>query len=149
MSDLNIAAFVTAAAAAAVEIAGAPAEILGAPVGMVLAAHAGALFALAQTPPEKWGKALKIPKGLEGANRVLAVVGRGAGVMLTVVGNAFACAWFVALLPHFMDSLKDAPLAAGAGFLAFGGQHLIPRLFVAIGKRVDGWGGADPEKSDE
>lgn len=149
MSDLNIAAFVTAAAAAAVEVAGAPSDILGAPVGMVLAAHAGALFALAQTPPEKWGKALRIPAGLEGWRRYLAIVGRGAGIMFTVVGNAFACAWFVALLPHFIDSLKDAPLAAGAGFLAFGGQHLIPRIFKAIGKRVDGWGGVDPEKSDD
>lgn len=140
MSDLKFSALVTAAAGVAAAAAKVQPEILGAPIGMLLAAHAGALFGLSRTPPEQWGSLLVIPDGLTAAQHAFAVARRGAGIAFTLVANAFACSWAVAWLPHFFDWAKNAPLAAGAGLLAYGGQTLIPRAFNAAGKRLDRWG---------
>lgn len=146
MSDLKFTALATAVAGAMAEAAKIQPEILGAPIGALLAAHAGALFGLSKTPPEQWGSLLAIPGGVAPGARMAAVTRRAVGILFTLVANAFACAWVVAWLPHFFESAKDAPLAAGAGLLAFGGQHLIPRAFKALGRRVDRWGG--PEQPD-
>lgn len=144
MTDAKF-ALLTAAGAVAAEILPAePPVILGAPLGMLLAAHAGALFALARTPPEQWGLLLSIPPNFVGAIRWAAIGGRAASILTTVTANAFMCAWFVAWIPHIFPSYKDAPLAAGAGFFAFGGQTLIPKVFEALGRWVDGWGGKKP-----
>lgn len=144
MTELKFTALAAATAGVAAAAAKVQPEILGAPIGLLLAAHAGALFGLSQTPPEKWGSLLVIPKGLTASRHALAVSRRAFGIAFTLVANAFACAWAVAWLPHFVESAKDAPLAAGAGLLAFGGQHLIPRVFKAAGQRVDSWGGQKP-----
>lgn len=144
MSELKFTALATAAAGVVAEIAKVQPEILGAPVGVLLAAHAGALFGLSQTPPEKWGSLLVIPEGLSPGRRAMAVGRRALGIAFALVANAFACAWTVAWLPHFVESAKNAPLAAGAGLLAFGGQHLIPRAFKAAGQRLDSWGAQKP-----
>ena len=144
MSDLKFTTLVAVAAAAGAAAAKVQPEILGAPVGILLAAHAGALFGLSQTPPEKWGSLLVIPEGLTRAQHALAVLRRGLGIAFALVANAFACSWAVAWLPHFVESAKNAPLAAGAGLLAFGGQHLIPRAFKAAGQRLDSWGAQKP-----
>lgn len=143
MSDVKLAAF-GAVIATVVAITPAPPVILGAPLPLLLAAFAGALFSLAQTPPAKWGSLVALPKGLKGWTKALAIVGRGAGIMLAVTGVAFASAWIVALSPVFWDKLKDAPLAAGAGILAFAFQKIVPRGFDAIGKRIDAFGGKTP-----
>ena len=61
MSDLKLTALATAAAGVGAAAATVQPEILGAPIGMLLAAHAGALFGLSRTPPEQWGSLLVIP----------------------------------------------------------------------------------------
>lgn len=140
MSDsklVMLGAALTATAAAT----GVPPVILGAPAPLLLAAYAGALFSLAQTPPEKWGSLVTVPRTLKGWQRYLALLGRGAGIMFTVTSVAFVAAWGVALSPHVVDKLKDAPLAPAAGILAYGFQLIVPRAFNAIGKRIDAWGG--------
>lgn len=145
MSDFNFPALILASATAVVAAATKiQPELLGAPMGVLLAAHAGALFGLSQTPPEKWGKVLAIPERLTGMRRAWAVGYRAFGVLFTVTANAFLMAWVVVFMPHIFTSLKTAPLAAAAGILAFGGQHLIPRMFKAAGDWVEGWGGKKP-----
>ena len=90
------------------------------------------------------GSLLVIPAGLTAGQHALAVARRTIGIAFTLVANAFACAWAVAWLPHFFSGAKDAPLAAGAGLLAYGGQFLIPRAFKAAGQRLDSWGAQKP-----
>lgn len=143
MSDVKLAALgaVAAAVAAASPV---PPEILGAPLPLLLAAFAGALFALAQTPPAKWGSLLSLPTGFTGWQRYVAGIGRGAGIMLALTSVAFVSAWTLALAPHFWVKLKDAPLAPGAGLVAYGFQHVVPRAFAALGRRIDAWGGKTP-----
>lgn len=137
-SKLVMIGAVLTAAAAATDV---PPIIVGAPAPLLLAAYAGALFSLAQTPPEKWGSLVTIPKRLTGWSRYLALLGRGAGIMFAVTSVAFVSAWLVALAPHVFDKIKDAPLAPAAGLLAYGFQLIVPRAFNAIGKRIDAWGG--------
>jgi hypothetical protein len=144
MSDLKL-AIATAAGAVASEMLPVPQpEILGAPLGMLLAAHAGALFALARTPPDKWGKLLEVDAGIVGSARIYALLRRSVGILFTVTATAFAAAWTAAWVPHIFTSLKTAPLAAGAGLLAYIWQALLPRAFKALGNRLDAWGGVKP-----
>lgn len=144
MSDAKITAILAAAGAVAAEAAKVQPEVLGAPVGLLLAAHAGAFFALARTPPERWGKLLKLDPKLQGSARAAAIARRTVGILFTVMVTGFVCAWAAAFAPHVFTSLKNAPLAAGAGLLAFGGQTLIPKVFEAIGNRLDAWGRSKP-----
>lgn len=144
MSDAKITAVLAAAGAIAAEAAKVQPEILGAPVGLLLAAHAGAFFALARTPPERWGALFVPDPKLRGGARAWAIGLRTAGILSTVVVSGFVCAWAAAFAPHIFTSLKNAPLAAGAGLLAFGGQTLIPKAFEALSRRLDAWGRSKP-----
>lgn len=144
MHDAKLTAVLAAAGAVAADVANIQPEILGAPVGLLLAAFAGALFALARTPPEKWGKFLTPKHGQTRLSRALDLARRTAGVLFTVVSVGFVCAWAAAFVPHVITSLKNAPLAAGAGLLAFGGQTLIPKAFEALSNRIDAWGRSKP-----
>lgn len=144
MHDAKFTAVLAAAGAVAAEVAPVQPEILGAPISLLLAAFAGAFFALSRTPPEKWGHFLKAKPGQTKLARGLDLARRTAGVLATVLVTGFVCAWAAAFAPHVITSLKNAPLAAGAGLLAFGGQTLIPKAFEALSNRIDAWGRSKP-----
>jgi hypothetical protein len=114
------------AAAAATELVPI-ATVFGIPVGILLAAHAGALFGLAHTPPDRWAQLFSLPPDQPHWKRTVSVAWRIAGLLFTTSGNAFAIAWLVTIAPHLpgMGWSHKAPLAAGAGLLAYASQYLI------------------------
>lgn len=144
MTETKLALLTAAAAAGAELLPGKPPTILGAPLGMLLAAHAGALFALARTPPNQWGSLLAIDPLAKGFERVLGIVRRALVILLSLEAAAFGCAWAVAFgapfVVHFFPVAKDAPWPAAAGLLALGGQNLLTRFFEAAGRRIDRFG---------
>lgn len=126
----------TAAAAAVVTEVLPVATVFGIPVGILLAAHAGALFGLAHTPPERWTQLFTLPPNQPPWKRTVSLGWRLAGLLFTTSGNAFAIAWAVTLGPHvpFLAWAAKMPLAAAAGFLAYGSQYLIVPAFE-VGQR--------------
>lgn len=115
------------------EVAAPVPMVFGIPIGIVLAAHAGALFGLAHTPPQKWSRVFSLPPGQSPWRRRASLAWRIAGVLFTTSGNAFAVAAFVAVFPHLpaMGWAAKAPLGPGALVLAFGSQYLIIPAFQA------------------
>lgn len=144
MNDSKMAFLGTAAAAAAAVVPEAPPVILGAQLPLLLAAFAGGLFSLAQTPPEKWGTLLSVPAGVTGWRRAFHALSRGSSIMFALTGVAFVSAWIVPFGPFVWEKLKDAPLAAGAGILAWCFQQVVPRVVAALGRRIDAWGAGKP-----
>ena len=106
--------------------------ILGIPAGVLLAAFAGALFGLAYTAPDAWGRLLVIPPGSP-ARRLGWLLLRAGGLLMTLCAIALASAWSVSVLPHFpmLTFLRDVPPIPFAGLGAFAGQRLIPRALAA------------------
>lgn len=126
-----------AAGAAAVAVQTGP-MILGIPAGVLLAAFAGALFGLAYTAPDAWGRLLQIPEGSP-AKRLGWIMLRAGGLCSTLCAIALAAAWSTAVLPHFplLTFLASAPPMALAGLSAFAGQRLIPRALAAAERWFD------------
>lgn len=117
------------------------AMFLGIPAGVLLAAFAGALFGLAYTQPESWGRLLTIPPGSRWA-RVGWVVFRAGGLLTTVAGIALLSGWSPQVIPHVpgFGWAKEIPPVPFAGFLAFTGQRFIPRGFAAVERWLDNRG---------
>lgn len=115
---------------------GAP-EILGAQPGILLAAYAGALFGLAYTKPETWGRLLAIPAG-----STLSQTGwfalRAGGLLFTLTMFAFLATWTVATAPHVPGAgwTGGLPPLPFAGLLAFGGQYLLPVALNSAGEWI-------------
>lgn len=114
---------------------------LGIPAGVLLAAFAGALFGLAYTQPEAWGRLLSIPPGSRLA-RLGWIVLRAGGLLTTLAAIALVSGWSPSVLPHVpgFGWAKDIPQVPFAGFLAFTGQRFIPRAFSAGERWLDNRG---------
>lgn len=136
MPDSKLTAVVTVAAALAPAVVAQP-DILGIPPGVLLAACAGALFGLAYTPPEAWGRLLAVPAAT-GWPRYGWIGLRAGGLVFTLLANALACSWAVAALPHLpgMAWAKGIPGMPAAGLLAFAGQHIIPKALDWLGRKL-------------
>lgn len=115
--------------------------ILGIPAGVALAACAGALFGLAYTNPEAWGRLLAIPAGTRMV-RAGWVVLRTGGLLTTLCAIALSSAWSVSVLPHipFFGWAGDIPPVPFAGLLAFTGQRFIPKAIAAVERWLDSRG---------
>lgn len=139
----TLATAVAAAGTATLTIQGP--EVLGIGVGVLMGACAGALFGLANTPPEKWGKLLKIPDGTP-AKRYGWICLRAGGLVFTLAGIAFVAGWTATALPHFPLTTWTAPIPAIplAGLLAYAGQHVFPRAISAATRWIDNRGGKAP-----
>lgn len=136
-STADVAALKAAAAAGAVATV-APAVILGVEGGTLLAAVAGALFALAYSRPEAWGRLFELPSGTV-LQRLLQFSGRAWLLAFSVAANAFIAAWSVSAAPHFpgMAWAAAAPAAPLAGLVAFGAQQLVPKALAAAERWFD------------
>jgi len=111
---------------------------LGIPSDVLLAAFAGAMFGLAYTKPEAWGKLLDIPPG-SALRRAGWLLLRSGGVAFTLSSIALASAWSVAVAPHFpmLEWTGEVPPIPLAGLLAYGGQRLIPKALDAGSRWFD------------
>lgn len=129
----GVIAGITATAAA-----GEPTSVLGIAIAVLLAAYAGALFGLAYTSPDTWGRLLSIPDG-KPVVRLGWVLLRTGGLLTTVTVIAFVSAWSVSVLPHvpMLTWLAKIPQVPLAGLFAFGGQRLIPRALGAAERWLD------------
>lgn len=118
--------------------------ILGIPAGVLLAACAGALFGLAYTQPEAWGRLLAIPPGST-LTRAGWIALRACGLLTTLCAIALSSAWSVSVLPHLpgFGWASDVPPVPFAGLLAFTGQRFIPKA-IAAGERWLDSRGAKP-----
>lgn len=114
------------------------AEIVGIPSGVLLAACAGALFGLAYTKPEDWGRLVSIPAGTRMV-RFGWVALRAFGLLFTLTTIAFVSGWAVSTMPHFplFAWLAQVPPIPFAGLLAFSGQRIFPRALGAIERWLD------------
>lgn len=112
--------------------------ILGIPAGVLLAACAGALFGLAYTHPEAWGRLLSIPPGSR-LYRIGWVILRASGLLTTLCAIALVSAWAVSVVPHvpMLTWSADVPPIPFAGLLAFAGQRVIPRALAAAERWLD------------
>lgn len=112
--------------------------ILGIPAAVLLAAFAGALFGLAYTAPDAWGRLLDIPAGTS-ATRLGWFLLRAGGLCVTLCAIALASAWSVSVLPYFplLTFLRDVPEVPMAGITAFAGQRLIPHALSAGERWLD------------
>jgi hypothetical protein len=144
MTDTKFTAALGAIGALAAPAAGAD-DVLGIPLGVLLASCAGALFGLAYTPPEQWGRLLAIPNGSR-LKRYSWVALRAGGLLFTLAAIAFVCAWLAIGIPHvpgmsWAVGIGPKPMA---GILAFAGQHFVPRLLNAGARGIDSIRGKKP-----
>lgn len=132
--------FGTALLAAVVAEVAPVATVFDIPIGVLLAAHAGALFGLAHTRPERWAQLFSLPANQRSWRRGLSLAWRIFGLVFTTCGNAFAIAAVVTLAPHLpgMGWAAKMPLAAGAFALAFGSQYLIVPALEAGQRWIEG-----------
>ena len=109
--------------------------------GVLLASCAGALFGLAYTPPEKWGKLLDVPNG-EPWRRYTVIFFRACGLLFTLTAIAFASGWAVAVVPYMpgLTWAQAVPAIPAAGLLSFAGQYVVPRSLAAAGRWLDNRG---------
>jgi hypothetical protein len=123
----------TAVAAAVVAETVPVATVFGIAIGVLLAAHAGAFFGLAHTPPHRWTQLFSLPPDQPRWKRSMSLTWRVVGLLFTTSSNAFAISWAVTLAPHvpLLAWMAKMPLAAAAGFLAYGSQYLIVPAFEA------------------
>ena len=137
MTDMKFAAIAALGVVAAVP-ATAP-TVLGIPMPLLLACCAGAMFGLAYTPPEKWGRLLAIPNGPPWW-RVLVMAARGGGLIFTLATIVFVMGWSAIAAPHVpgFSWTEKMPSEAIGGILSFAGQFWLPR-FIDMGNRwLDG-----------
>lgn len=129
------AAAVGASVAAASGLA--PDQILGAPTGVLLAAYAGALFGLAYTKPETWGRLLAIPSASPLRQTGWFTL-RAGGLLFTLTMFAFIATWAVVTAPHVPGAAWTGglPPLPFAGLLAFGGQYLLPVALNSAGEWI-------------
>lgn len=106
--------------------------LLGIPIALLLAGCAGAMFGLAYTPPEKWGKLLAIPTGPKW-KRICIIALRAGGLIFTLMGIVFVMGWSTLAAPHVPGFGWTAaiPQAAVCGLLSFAGQFWLPRAIDA------------------
>lgn len=140
MKDAQLFAALATGVGAAIVPAQVP-EFLGMEVGVLMGACAGALFGLANTPPEKWGKLLTIPDAGRW-ERYGWIALRAGGLVFTLAGIALVAGWTTTALPHFpltewTGKIPPIPLA---GLLAYGGQHFFPRAINAGSRWLDNRG---------
>lgn len=114
----------------------APTVVLGIGLETLIAATAGALFSIAYSRPDVWGRLLELPTGPLG-RRVVIATGRALLLALTMGASAVVGAWLVYAIPGvpgflWVGQIPQPPLA---GLLAFGCQHWIPRL-LSLGERI-------------
>lgn len=140
MSELKYAALVVVGAAnvvPGVEL------VLGIPMAILLSGCAGAMFGMAYTPPEKWGKLLAAVNGPTW-KRVLVMLVRAFGMLFTLTGIVFVAGWVTIAAPFmpFLNWLQPIPPAAVCGILSFAGQFWLPRLINAGNRWIDSRGKA-------
>lgn len=115
--------------------------VFGIPMGLILAGCAGAMFALAYTPPEKWGKLLAPINGSKW-RRAGIMAFRASGMLFMLVGIVIVMGWAALAVPHapLMEWTERVPPPAIAGLLCFFGQFWLPRVIDASNRWIENKG---------